>query len=248
MGKRRLRATTVAVVAAVLLASGGLVYAHWTTTTNIEGNINTGNVETFWTEWSCTDTGSSADITALPVDSPGLPGWGYLGQGFIPPGFEPRYEIWQTDMDVAETVIEAPPGLGVDHIVFRIDNAYPSHYEDCEWGLGNIGTIPLAVPYVVIRALNPDTSFASSIFAEDGVLWVDFRNGFPLTQVNPQQSEHGSFFIHIEQIAEQDASYAFEIAVCLHNWNETSTAADDVCGLYEPHELVDGTVMVIPEP
>ena len=247
MRTKWLRGATVAVAVAALLVGVGLAYAHWRTTTTVDGNVNTGNIETFWTEWSCTDTGTSADLTASPVGWPAPSDWSHLGTGFIPPGFDPRFEIWQTDRDVATTVLEQPPGLGVDHIAFRIDNAYPSHYEDCEWGLGNIGSIPLAVPYVVIRALNAETGFASTIFAEDGALWIDFRNGFPLTQVNPQQSEHGSFRIHVEQIAEQDANYAFEIAVCMHNWNEPSTSADDVCGLYEPHEVLDGTVIVVPE-
>ncbi|MDJ0954188.1 MAG: hypothetical protein QNJ81_10965 [Acidimicrobiia bacterium] len=246
MGKGRRRVTTVAVVAAVLFASAGLVYAHWTTTTTIQGNVNTGNVDTFWTEWSCTDTGMSADLTALPIGVPAPQAWIDLGTGFAPPGFQNPFQIWQTTEDVAQTHIDAPPGLGVTTVVFRIDNAYPSHYEDCEWGFGNIGSIPLAAPYVVVRALNPETTFASTIFAEDGALWIDFSNGFPVAQINPEQSERGSFRIHVEQTADQNDSYAFEISVCTHNWNEPSTAADDICGLYDPQEVVDGTVFVIP--
>ena len=246
MGKRRLRAVAVAVVAALLLASAGLVYAHWATRTAIEGEVNTGNADAFWTEWSCTHTGVGADLTALPIGWPASPAWIDLGTGFASPGLEDPFRIWQTTDDVAQTHIDAPPGLGVTTAVFHIDNAYPSYYEDCEWGFGNIGSIPLTAPYVVIRGLNPETTFASTIFAEDGALWVDFSNGFPVAQINPEENERGSFRIHVEQTAAQNASYAFEVLVCTHNWNEPSTAADDICGLYESHEVVDGSVIVIP--
>lgn len=230
-----------------MLVGTGLVYAHWPSAAAVDGRVGTGQVDTFWIEWSCGDTAGRADLTATPVASATPSNWSYLGTGYAPPGLAHPFEIWQTDLDVAETIVAGPPGLGVNHVSFQIDNAYPSHYEDCEWGIGNTGTIPLAAPYAVIRALNPQTTFASTIFADDGALWIDFRDLFPVDQINPLQAEHGSFRIHVEQAAAQSANYAFEVSVCLHNWNEASGAVDDVCGLYQPHEIADGSVIVVPE-
>lgn len=241
MGSRRLTRAMVVVAAAAVFAGGGLVYAHWNSLAEVEGIVRTGQVESYWATWNCAGADGGGDLTATPVDWAGHAGL-ELVEATVPPGFD----IWRTNKDVAETVIVSPAALAVTNVAFRIDNAYPSHYEECAWQLGNIGTVPLAVPYAVVRATNPDTTFASTIFAEDGVLWVDLHDGVPTAQVNPQGTADGVLRIHVEQIAQQDDLYEFEVDVCLHNWNEPSTPADDICGLYEPHEVIDGTVIVIP--
>lgn len=237
MPKAPLRNLTIGIVVAAILAGAGIVYAHWGTSAVVAGHVVTGDVDSHWVEWSCGGAGVD-DLTATAVGFVGPPEWVQLGSN-------PAFEVWDTGRDVANTVIESAMGPRVTDVVFRIDNAYPSHYEECEWEIGNVGSIPLAAPYAVIRALNSETTFASAIFAGDGVLWVASSDGIPATQINPQQRKSGSLRIHVEQIAAQDARYEFEIAFCLHNWNEPSTATDDVCGLYEPYDIVEGTVVLV---
>ena len=241
MSKNPLRNLTIAITVVATLAGAGVVYAHWRASSSMDGHVITGDVDSYWLEWSCGGTVAGGDLTASAVGLVAPPEW-VLQDSY------PAFGVWKTDIDVAETIIDVAAGPGVTQVVVGIDKAYPSHYEQCEWGIRNAGSIPLAAPYVVIRTLNQATTFASGIFNEDGALWVDLGNGFPVAQIDPHQTETGILRIHVEQIATQDTSYEFELTVCLHNWNEASTVVDDVCGLYEPHELADGTVIVIPGP
>lgn len=244
MSHGKLRWLIAAAVALTVIAGGAWAYAHWRTSTAIDGRVVTGNVGTLWAEWQCDGIEDTDDLTATAQGFAADTAWSMERVG-SPSGDAGRtFEIWRTDRDVAQTVLETPPEGGGQSLVFRLDNAYPSHFEECEWRLRNRGSIPLAAPYVVVRALNPDTTFASTIFANDGALWLDLGDGFPISQINPNQDKAGSLRVHVEQIATPNSLYEFEVAICFTNWNEPSTSADDVCGLYEFDEVANGAVLV----
>ena len=56
--KKRLRSPAVLlVVFAMVLVVAGIAYAHWTSVTRIEGNINMGNMHIGWEGWGTNDDG-----------------------------------------------------------------------------------------------------------------------------------------------------------------------------------------------
>ena len=74
-----LRAPGLVVLLALLLATAGLVYAHWTATLDLDGEVNTGSVVMAWTgAWTnddgtvnAGDSGDNGDPTAYEAWGPG---------------------------------------------------------------------------------------------------------------------------------------------------------------------------------
>lgn len=111
------------------------------------------------------------------------------------------YDVWRTDRDVARTRISVHGSDGNHMIRFRVDRAYPSHFEVCRVRLFGGHQIDQIVP----QPHNDDTTFASEIFANDGTLWVGFDVG---------SRDVVTVRVHIEQQATPDTSYEFAVSLC----------------------------------
>lgn len=241
------------VVLALALSGMGIVYSHWTDTLVVDGIADTGEVAAGWVGLSCKDGDTpgfqllptpTGDFTVRPPGSYGDPAWaqetfgGESNQGTL-------YDIWRTNKNVAHLTV-APVQIGDPSITLEWFETYPSYYDDCQLEFRNTGSVPIAVPYLVIEPLD-GTTLASDVFANDGDIWVEWGGQPTVDQLDPftpNDRATTSLKMHVEQLADPESSYGFTVTVCAHNWNEPSTVEDDVCDLYEPD---DGKI-VLPDP
>ncbi len=260
MNRDSKRWAILATVVVLALAASGVLFAHWTDTLDAYGQIQTGAVGVGWADVSCVEGSlpgvqvlpgpGGGDLTARPAGLPGDPSWTDLGIPFRP-GLT-QYKKWETNKNVAHVSIDYTPLDPV--VILSYFNTYPSYYDDCQMEFTNAGSIPIAVPYLVIEG-TAGTNLATDIFAANGEVWVEWRGETPPNpQIDPLAIATGSLKLHVEQVAQQDTDYSFSMTVCVHNWNEPTEAADDVCDLYDvegsqPISKTTGDpVIVIPNP
>jgi hypothetical protein len=135
------------VVFAMVVTTAGLVYAHWSTTSRIEANINTGNLDVGWGDVATNDDGDVAndptmtDDQSIPVD-----GWdsgnGSSTDPSNPSGSE-RYD---------KNVAACWGGGGGDTINLNIDSAYPSYYCKLFSAVFNNGSVPVKAAALTLHA------------------------------------------------------------------------------------------------
>ena len=89
-----------------------------------------------------------------------------------------------------------------------IDNAYPCYYCIIEFDLVNVGTIPVKIQSVSLSNPHPDE------------LTVSYEGLVVGTQIDPDGSVHACLYVHLEQPAEEGASYSFTITILVVQWNE----------------------------
>jgi hypothetical protein len=245
------------------LALAGVLYAHWTDTLEVDGNVQTGEIGAGWFDVSCREPSvegfqvlpgpGGGDLTARPFGLSGDTAWVDQGSPFSLKGT--RYTKWETNKNVAHLILDWTALEPVATLTYF--HTYPSYYDDCEMEFTNTGSIPIAVPYLVIEG-PAGASLATDIFTDDGAIWVEWSGETPpepqIDPFPPFSVATGSLKLHVEQSALQNARYSFTIAVCYHNWNEPTRAEDDICDLYD----VDGAtpvskttrepVIVVPDP
>ena len=129
-------------------------------------------------------------------------------------GLDPNPDGSFKDKDVGSTVIS---GIGTDTLVITINNAYPSYFNDVEVEYQYTGTIPAVVK--AINIIPHGFNLASACGANDGPIWVEVVNGVG-AQLHQGDTQASSFKIHVEQCAEQGATYTFTVEIVLVQWNE----------------------------
>ena len=99
---------------------------------------------------------------------------------------------------------ESPHKLHVE-----ITNAYPSITYYCDFDIHNDGSIPLHIgEFVINRGDLPDGATVTITDLE-------------CTQLHPCESAYGTLEVHLDNDAEQDTNYTFEITVDVYQWNES---------------------------
>ncbi len=137
--KKRLRSPAILLtVFAMVLVVAGVAYAHWTSTSRIEANVNVGNMQIGWTAWGTNDDGD------LGNDPSGYDNPASMGE-WNPPWNETSLDPadpWDlTDRhnkNVASCFIEG----GEDTLNVSIDGAYPSYYCNIYAQAFNHGSVP----------------------------------------------------------------------------------------------------------
>ena len=112
------------------------------------------------------------------------------------------------DKNVADTVITIDPS-DPEKAIVTITNAYPSYEVYVHVTIRNVGTIPVKLKEIRITAPTCITVEAWDHIGEQ-------LEPYPNT---PYQSDY-SGRIHVEQSAEQGATYTFTIEFVFWNWNE----------------------------
>jgi hypothetical protein len=185
---------------ALVLALGslGFGYAMWYQDVIISGQVDTGYVCIQWTGGNNPDPCGYFSLDAV---APGDP---YYPEGTL-----------RKDKDVGCTEVL---GYGTKTLTVTINEAYPSYYIDLEVEYENCGTIPVIVTGVDIV---PDNfTRASGLYENDGEVWIGWANGVG-HELNPGDDPVGSSLkIHLEQMAEQDATYTFTITIHAVQFNE----------------------------
>jgi len=193
--KWRSPALLFAVLLVLALATLGMGYGLWSKTLYINGTVGTGSVDAVWTY-------------ASSSDPPG---------GLDPPDYEKDVARLDCDINAADAQI----------IDFVVTNGYPSYRADCQVEFANTGTIPVKVEQITVT---PGAGLANCTTTQDpgtgtttvdcDQLWIKFVDTL-CQQVEPSGELASSVRVHVEQDADQNASYAFQVEQLLVQWNES---------------------------
>jgi len=112
------------------------------------------------------------------------------------------------DKDVADTTIRIDP-YDQQKAIVTITNAYPSYEVWIHITIRNVGTIPAKLKEIKVTA--PDCITVEA--------WDHIGEQLEPYPTQPFQSDY-SGRIHVEQCAEQGATYTFTIEFIFWNWNE----------------------------
>ncbi|RLG58813.1 hypothetical protein DRN87_06320 [Candidatus Geothermarchaeota archaeon] len=112
------------------------------------------------------------------------------------------------DKDIADTTVTIDP-CDPEKVTITITNAYPSYYVYVHVTIRNVGTVP-----VKLKQINIDSPDCITVNAWDHE--GEQLEPYPDTQY---QSDY-SIYIHVEQCAEQGATYQITIEFVFWNWNE----------------------------
>jgi len=128
------------------------------------------------------------------------------------------FDIESKDVGTISAQID-PVDPHILHIT--VNNGYPCYFGDCEVEFTNVGTIPVIIQSITII---PDNfTLASANGANNGQLWIELVDGVGL-QLEPYPDEPyhtaQSFKVHVEQCAEQNATYTFSIEIVVVQYNE----------------------------
>lgn len=202
-GDTKGKVTALVLVLLLALAGLGVAYGLWSKTLTIAGTVNTGDVDAEWTGAICVD---------------------FFHWPFPPEG---TGEVGGKDVGSTTAVIDSEnPQI----LHFTIDNGYPSYAVDCEVEYGNTGTIPWIVRGTTIVPVSPNLTNCTLIFTGVGQtktlrcdqLTVVYVNNIG-AQVDPGDVVASSLRAHVEQAAEEETTYEFEVVVCVGQWNEPAT-------------------------
>lgn len=165
LGKRRwAKSPAVLLVAfAMLVVSAGLVYAHWTSTSRIEANVNTGGMDIGWNWWGTNDDGDPENDPSGNDDPSILGEWSSEnGTSLDPSSWDnpaARY-----DKNVAGCYMDG----GGDTLNINVDGAYPSYHCHIYADAYNNGSVPAKATALRLTAvkgadecslhINPDFS------------------------------------------------------------------------------------------
>jgi hypothetical protein len=189
---------TLFIVPIIALAGIGTAYACWWEYLPFEGQVETAYLCTEW--------------TSIFNFDPNIPGIVSL---------DPNSDGSRKDKDVGWTDVEIDPDdPSILHVT--INNAYPSYFNDLEIEWINCGSIPIHIYRIDIIPIG-GWQLASAEGADDGPIWIRIVDGIG-SQIHPFPDEiydvAHSFKIHVEQSAEQGATYQFDIKIIYVQWNE----------------------------
>lgn len=190
----------VALTLLVALASLGVAYGLWSKTLSVEGTVETGRLHARWDGAICIEF----------FDWP----WPPEGTGEV------------EGKDVGETTVFIDPNdNNLLHLI--IENGYPSYAVDCEVEYVNDGTVPWIIRGTTIEPTsanltNCTLSGNQTKTLECDQLTVVLVDGIG-AQVDPGDGVASSVRVHIEQEAEENTQYLFEIKICVAQWNEPAT-------------------------
>jgi len=246
------------VVMAALLATAGVAYAHWTDTLAVNAQVNTGTLSVDWAdvftnddgEINGYDTGDDNDgeiYDRYPTNSsrdPAVPGAA---------GDDERY-----DKDVARCFASGTEGV----LSFTVENGYPSYHCDVNARIVNNGSVPVKATSFAytLNGLAQVVDPATGVFTlGNGEITGEIAMGLWCgTQVDPGEDDvFAGGWLHIEQAAQQNFTYAWSAIQTFVNWNEFSyclcndgvpaaNGAGDLIGIVDTSEEATGGDCLVP--
>jgi hypothetical protein len=136
--KKRFRSPAVLLVAfAMVVVTAGVVYAHWTSTSRIEANINTGNMQIGWNAWGTNDDGQ-LDNDPSGNDDQAVGEWSSNDGSSMDPR-DPDDPALRHTKNAANCWVDG----GEDTLFLGINSGYPSYYCHLFAEASNHGTVPV---------------------------------------------------------------------------------------------------------
>lgn len=208
--KPRLPATSLAILLVLSLSLMGVGFALWSKTLVVEGVVNTGRVDARWLTAFCREFHTWPNLPTSDEDY----------------GEAEGKEVGSTSFAID------PDDDQILHIT--LDNVYPSYAVDCSLKFEIDGTIPviargttlIPIPDVGTEELhNCEMTGGFTKILSCDELTVIFTDNIG-SQLDPGVWGIGDLLIHVEQPAEQLASYRFDVLICLAQWNEAASAEE----------------------
>lgn len=109
-------------------------------------------------------------------------------------------------------------GIGTKTLTVTVTNGYPCYSSRIDYAITNTGTIPVKIQSIEIEPTN--FTLASASGSNDGEVYVEVTGIAVGDQIDPSQEKNGDLEIHIEQCAEEKATYTFTVTILLIQWNE----------------------------
>jgi hypothetical protein len=193
----------------VVLGTFGVVQGLWSETLEINGQVETGEVDADWTASGC------FEFHNWPQLPPAAPLGEYLGK------------------DVGSFTVD---GVFTNDLTITIDGAYPSYAFDCEVHYTNTGTVPWHVESITFTPIagltgcsqivkTPPGSTTGNFTANCDQLTVRWVDGL-CTQVHPAPDDDDtvatSLIVHVEQPAPENSLLQFTISIQVNQWNESN--------------------------
>lgn len=206
--KRMFSINTIAMLLILALATVGVGYGLWSQVLVIEGTVNTGEMDA---GLSIKEIDELYDFNARCPDG----GEYSIGQDCDDDGSLNDDWEWE-NKDVAECSAQL-----IDPYTMEVTlrNAYPSYNCFIKWDVHNSGTIP-------IHIYRPDY-FYKGVYMGDAINVSELHvNGWPpgcfgdLTQLHRGEEVTCNLHIHVNQPAEELATYTFQVRVFTRQWNE----------------------------
>lgn len=225
---------------ALVLALGslGIGYAHWSETLEIAGTVSTGDIDPKFSEAESNDGGTELD--------PGERGYWNVNATNTWEGSRYTQNVGQTVEDIPSN----PAGHKL--LTITANNTYPSYYANVMFKIVNEGTVPVAlIGLKLVKISGPGGWVPVDVVLKTSkIYYVDWDartvsrtrnlNGpntddyslhiseleYP-TKIHPWSSQNPSYIwgdidFHVENGAQQDATYDFTVELYFVNWNETS--------------------------
>jgi len=208
MSWQTLRSLVVAnaVLLLLALATVGVGYGLWSKALTIEGQVLTGQVDAKWKFPGCFEF------------------YPWPDGGFIGEVEGKEVGEWSLGIDPADDQI----------LHFTIRNGYPSYAVHCAVTFQVEGTIPVIIRGIAVEpgeglteedcelSVTPDGSETLLSCPELTVIYIDGLG----SQLHPGGKAESSLLVHVEQQADQNAVYGFDVKVCMAQWNEEATAEE----------------------
>jgi hypothetical protein len=223
----------LSLVLIVVLASIGIGYAMWSDKVTISGDVNTGILTV--------KIASQYDNDASNQNDPKVAGsWDFSGATPVWTG-----DRYTKNVASATSTYDTKDGRWA---AIHITNGYPCYWGSSAWDVHNIGTIPVKLFKQQLVSLTlgiTETTLATPMDVTIGTpYWVDLdtntvdTNSFAGADIQFVLSAHGcdqidpetwatgnlvgylDMTIHVEQDAQQKATYGLKVDYTFCNWNE----------------------------
>jgi len=232
--KRKIGVTFV--LCTLAFAGIGIGYANWSEELTIEGSVTMGSIDPIFL------SAKSSDPRLFNSLDPKECGSWDTSTG--------RWSGDTYDMDVGSTYAEVSrDGTALS---IMIDNAYPCYYGSVLACIKNAGTVPVKIKSIRLveigkngsnKSLNvglePRTRYyvdfenetkpvdTSPHISPQGKVLDDFSFGFKSKGstgrvINAGKEKYAIICIHVEEGAQQNTTYSFQIQIDFCNWNEVS--------------------------
>jgi len=206
----------------VVLGSLGIGYSMWYQNINVTGSVQTDSLNAVWT-------------TVTNADPP--PAYNEVTNGYTGTIFpiNPNYGTYDPNLilaDLPSVVFSTPTvpknvasttviGVGTSVVTITVNNAYPLYGQDMEVEFTYYGSIPVRVQSIQLVPVGDWTIDTTTPWAPNGTspLWISLPDGIG-TQLENGGTVTGSLKFVVQECAQQNASYTFQVIVSLVQWNE----------------------------
>ena len=201
--------TTTAIATLAVLIAVGVAFALWADVLKIQIEVNTGNVDVEFGEYSV------KEYVGFPASGGG---WSFVEEGNDPEAKDVgQCTVTLEDIEDEEsTSLGTPAGNDDLDLVITITNGYPGYKCEVTFEVKNTGTIPVKLYFFDEDGIR--LTLPATFTIQDAVTCtLEGKDG---AQVHPDESETYTLSCVVEQSASEYSQYSTQIYIQARQWNE----------------------------